>query len=65
MDPLVHHQVIVLGEGFPTLVTRVGPFSRVRPVMQNEGGIPFEALATLCAFVQLLPRVTSPAFLKR
>lgn len=61
----MHNQVIVLGEGFSTLVTRVRFLSSVSAVMQNERRVPFEALATFGTFIQLLPRVTSPAFIKR
>lgn len=46
-----------MAEGFPTLVTSVGPLSGVdRLVLGGRGGVT-EGLATLAAFVGLLPRV--------
>lgn len=60
----MYNQVVVLGEGLSTLITRVRFLSSVSSVMQNERGVPFEAFATFGTFVQLLSRMT-PVFIQR
>lgn len=61
----MHNQVVVLGEGFSTLITGIRFLSSVSSMMQNERRVPFEAFATFSTFVQLLSRVTPPVFIKR
>ena len=60
----MNSKVHTLTKGFPTLMTFVGFFSRVSPLMHSEGGAFDEMLVTHVACVGFLPSV-NPLMLKQ
>lgn len=60
----MNSKVHTLTKGFSTLITFVGFFSRMSPLMYGEGGAFDEMLVTYITFVRFLPSV-NPLVLKQ